>query len=446
MRHQALLVAVAVVASLLVGTALATPALADDGDGDHGDDTDADVALYEVPDGADDVAAAAAAVENGTAAPASRATLRDDLLVVVGSERLAADLEDREGSTTERLVAALEGEADLRVVQTNPAPSRSTKVAALGPENVTARRDGSRVYVRVDLAAVGFARTRVGEDDPEPLRDGERYAVTFGYDLSAFPDGGPEVELYRSAARFDAGAVYDPLPPERVNRSVTVNVEPETELAARLVLPDRNRTAHARPGPDDARRVTLDLRDVDPGTPYVLELRHDGDAVNRDEGTVREPSATLRDPTVAEVSGWTAVNVTATLSHGGEVRVLNGEGERLGWASMPAGNETRVSVRLRGSADELVVRAARQEGAAAEYYPAATTTLDVSDRRLRDPIRSPTATPETVTADGDGGGPDDGTETEAGDGAAVDDQAGFGAGVAVAALVTALLLGRRRQR
>lgn len=434
---------------LLVGVSLAVgaaPAAAEtaaaDADGGAGN-----VSLYVVPDGVDDPADAAAAVDDGDAEAARTLVVGDRLAVVVDSERLAEDLEARNGSTTERFFAALADEADLRVVQTNPAPERATKLAALGAANASVHRNGTTVYVLVDTANLTFVRTRSGADEPEPARDGERYAVTFGYGLEKFAAAGPEVELYTTESRFVAGPTrtYDPLPPEVVNRSVQVNIEPESGLVARLTL-DGGGNVTVPVETDDRskwRRATLDLRDVQPGTAYALELVHDGDVVDRYEGTVREPAATVTNVTVTEVDNWTAVNATATLSHGGEVRVFNEDGDRLGWTAVPPGEETDVSITLRGEADELVVRAAREQGAGEAYYADAGTTIDFSDRQLRDPLATPTATPTpSPTASTDSTG----RNTEPIGESPTDDQSGFeGAVAVVAALLASLLCARRRQ-
>jgi PGF-CTERM protein len=428
---------------LLVGAGLAVgpaPAAADGG---------GNVSLYVVPDDVDDPSGVETAVTDGDAEPAGKLVVGDRLAVVVDSERLASDLEERNGSTTERFFAALEGEADLRVVQTNPKPERATKVVRLGPANASVHRNGSTVYVLVETGELTFERSRSGENEPEPVSDGERYAVTFGYDLEEFAKGGPEVGLYTTASEFIGGPTYtyDPLPPEVLNRSVTVNIEPEGGHFARAALEGgRNVTAPVeRVERSDNRGVTLDLRDVEPGTGYVLELVHDGEVVDRHEGTVREPRATLRDVNVTEVDNWTAVNATANLSHGVEVRVLNEDEERLGWTAVPPGNETAVSIELRGSAEELVVRAAREQGAGRAYYEGVGTTIDFSDRQVRDPLSTPTPTPvatesptatATVTATG--------TRTDADGDTTTDDQPGFGVGVALAALLAAGLLARRR--
>ena len=422
-----------VCAGLAVGAA---PAAAADGD----------VSLYRVPDDVDDASSVEAAVEDGSADPADELAAGDRLAVVVESERLAADLENRSGSTTARFFAALDAEADLRVVQTNPRPERATKLATFGPENTTVHRNGSTVYALVDIGGLTFERARAGDDESEPLRDGERYAFTFGYDLAEFAADGPTVELYTTPSEFNTGSTnwFAPLPPEEVRRSVTVNVEPDDAHVARITLED-GREVTDEVGPVEWAEkpgVALDLRDVDPGTDYVLELVHDGEVVDRYEGTVREPGATVTNVSVTEINNWTAVNATANLSHGGEVRVVNEDGDRLGWSAVPPGVETRVSIRLRGAAEELVVKPAREVGADEAFYAGSWTTVDAGDFRIRDPLASPTATPmDTVTATAAETATASGMDSEA---SPEEEQPGFGVGAGLAALLSTALLARRR--
>ena len=431
---------------LLVGAGLAVgaaPAAADDA---------GNVSLYEVPDDVDGPDDLPAAVDDGDADPADKVVRGDRLAVVVDSERFAADLEDRDGTTTERFFAALQGDADLRVVQTNYAPGQVRKIVRLRPGDATVHRNGTTVYALVDTGELTFERPRSSGNERVELEDGDRFAVTFGYDLRQFAADGPEVELYTTPSEFRDGPTqtYDPLPPEVVNRSVTVNVEPEDDLHARVDLEDgRNVTAPVGPVPwASDPGVSLDLRDVAPGTGYVLELVHDGAVVDRHEGTVRAPTASLTNATVTMIDNWTAINATANLSHGGEVRVVNEDDERLGWTSVPPSTRTKVTIRLRGSAERLVVQAAREAGAGEEFYDGAGTTIDFGDRQLRDPLATETATPtetpretpqelenEAETTSGTDG--DDGASPTG-------DQPGFGAGVAVSALLAAALLARRR--
>lgn len=358
-----------------------------------------DVALYAATVGLDDADAVESAIANGTADPADEVVAGETLVVAIDSERLASDLDSRNGTTTDRFLDAVAGDADLRIDQTNPGPQRTRKVVRLGRENATAYRTGVTTYVLVETDAVEYRRYRPGENDPADLRDGDRFAVTFGYDLDDHEIAGPEFDLYATEAEFSQFDSYDPLAPEVVNRSVKVNVDPEDAVVARMTL-DGGRTLTDAAGPVDWSGwpgVSLDLRGVEPGTGYALELVHDGEVVDRYNGTVREPDATVHDAEVTEVEGYTAVNATAELSHGGAVRVLDEEGTELGSAPVDPDTKTDLTVRLRGEATgELRVRAAREEHASAEYYdgPESEATVEFGDREVRTPTPTVSATPE----------------------------------------------------
>ena len=365
-----------------------------------------DVSLYAAPDGSFDGASAVrAAIDAGRLEPADRVVVGDVLVVAIDSVRLADDLAAANGTTTERLFAVLEGNATLRVVQTDASTHSPPKLLALGPANVTAHRDGATTYAVVDTAAldVRYAypeRHRFGD---ATLYGGERFAVEFGYHLepvpvsgsSSGPFVGPAFRLVLTHGEFTWDTHRDaPLPPEVVSRQVRVEVPPDDSAVVRLQVGDGRTVSYpldlgALPGND---RVWFDLRGVEPGTPYALALVHDGEVVDGYEGVVREPRASLRDPTLtaidAEVEGQAALHVTARLSHGGELHVLDETCDRVGWARLPAGEPTRARLVLWRPSGEplpleavqgepLVVRAIREAGATTPRYegPAATASL-----------------------------------------------------------------------
>jgi hypothetical protein len=288
----------------------------------------------------------------------------DRLVVAIESSRLAASIADGNGSTTDRFLAALDGDATFRLDQMNPPPERPPKVASVGQENVTAHRAGTTVYVVVDTAGLEFAYEGM-DDEPAQVRDGDRFAVTFGYDLDEHDLSGPAVDFYTTTAEFVSQDRHEPIPPEVVNRAVRVNIEPDEGVVARLTLAG-NRTVTIPVQPvawSGYPGISLDLRDVDPGTGYVLELVHDGTVVDRSNGTVLEPHARVSNATVTEVTtehlvtedgqrvtetihDHTAVNVTVTLTHGGQLLVFDDSCERVGSEWVDAGVETRVSVDL----------------------------------------------------------------------------------------------------
>ncbi|PSP66946.1 hypothetical protein BRC70_08610 [Halobacteriales archaeon QH_6_68_27] len=164
----------------------------------------ADTALYEAGNETfDDVAAVERAIENDTLEPADVLSPGDALVVVIESPRLAAAMDEREGSTTERFLGALQGAADLRIVQTDPSPEAVRTYARVGPANVTAHRDGSTVHAVLDTGALAFLKERVGNESHRvDSFYRKRFAVDFGFDLYEPPwkpddDGlfGPTFEL-----------------------------------------------------------------------------------------------------------------------------------------------------------------------------------------------------------------------------------------------------------
>lgn len=366
----------------------------------------ANVTLYRATDvDLDGVDAVEAAIGNGTIEPPDEVVAGETLVVAIDSERLAADLDSREGSTTDRFFEATADDADLRFVQTQATtpPSRPQKIVTIGPENATVYRNDTTTYVLVDTASIDFNYSY--QNEPAELRDGDAFAVTFGYDLDGFPTDGPSFDMYTTRAEFfSSSSLFDRLPPEVVNRSVTVNVEPDESLLARATL-DGNRTITAPVESvewSSSPVVSLDVRDVEPGTEYAVELIHDGKIVDRHEGTVRTPRATVTNVEVVEVDGWTSVRVTAALSHGGEVRVLNDAGDVLGadrldadGRSITPGDEANLTIELRGEATEtLHVRAVRHDPFGEKYYrgPDAEAIIDFGDREIQTPTPVPTAT------------------------------------------------------
>ena len=359
----------------------------------------------------EDADAVEAAIAGGTLGPADELVVGDTLVVAIDSRQLAERMAAAEGSTTERFLTALDGEAEFRLVQTNPSPMVERKVAMVGPGTVTAYRNGTTTYALVGTGDLSFRYP--GVDRTTRIHDGERFAVRFGFDLDELPRGdepeGPVVEFYTHRAEFHtAGYWYEPLPPEWVELSVDVGVEPDDSLVARVRLED-GRTIAApvdAPGPN---RVWLDLRDVDPGTGYVLELVHDDETVDRYEGTVREPGATLANATLSRVDGGAAVGVTVSTSHGGQVQVLDGSCDVVGTRWVAPGAERRLTIELgddgeriplSAAEDGVLIRVARHRGTSDEIYrgPAAEATVDFDGGSCPPPDfpSRPAATPSPI--------------------------------------------------
>lgn len=435
----------------------------------------------------DDAGDVESAIASGAVEPADELIVGEAVVVAIDSDRLASSMAAGNGSTTERFLDALDGDAAFRVAQTNPPPQRPRKIAPVGRENVTAYRDGTTVYALVDTGALGFRYD--GEGDPAELHDGDRFVVAVGYGLDEHDPSGPAVTLYHARAAFFGVSDDEPLPPEVVNRSVEVNVAPEQALVARLTFED-GRTVTTPVEPVDWSGnpgVSFDLRDVEPGTEYTLELVHDGTVVERHSGTVLEPRGRVTNATLTEVvtqhvvtrSGervtveiddHLAVDATVRLSHGGKVVVLNDDCEQVGSEWVAAGVETRVAidlwnggepVRARNHSDYgVLVRLHRGNRAGQDRYAGpgavATVGLDEGTCREKQATLTPTVTATTSTGEPSSStmatptasgtdGPTGTDATERPDGrTTTTGQPGFTAALALTALLGLLFVHRRR--
>lgn len=366
-----------------------------------------------------DAAAVEAAIADGSLEPAAELVIGNTLVVAVDSPRLAETMAEGNGSTTARFLDALDGDAEFRIVQTNPSPNTNRKAASVGRENLTVHRNGTMTYALVETDELAFRYRSV--DRSTRVYGGERFAVELGHHLpdisrGGYEPAGPVVELHPFRAEFVTnGYWYEPLPPEWVELSVNVEVEPAKSLVARVTLWD-GRTITRPVGPAEEsgpNRVWTDLRDVEPGTAYALELVHDGEVVERYNGTVREPRATLSDATITEVEGGTAVDVTVSTSHGGKVQVLDESCDVVGTKWVEPGVDRRVTVELWNddgerisrsvAEDGVLVRVARHRGASDALYrapdPRATVGSDGGYCPASDRPSTPTTTPTpTVTS------------------------------------------------
>lgn len=129
----------------------------------------------------------AGAIEDGRLQSADNVVVGDTLVAVVDDERLAATLNASEGLPTDRFFAALAGDADFRILQTNPTTMRPRMVAPLGPDNVTVYRAGTRTYLRIDTGDLTFRFRGSGNVGEATIHGGERFALEFGYDLPEEP-------------------------------------------------------------------------------------------------------------------------------------------------------------------------------------------------------------------------------------------------------------------
>jgi hypothetical protein len=334
------------------------------------------------------------AIRSGTASPAERVVLGDTMIVRVESADLAETMQEATGSTTDRFFDALSGEATFLMEQTNPTPMKPPKVATFGTENVTVVRNGTTTFV-----AVNTTRLRFGyQDNPDAGRaeifGDERFVVGFGFNATSVDDlgseGGDEVVLYPFRSGFDDDRSYRTLPPEAVSVSVLTHVQPDTGVEVKLSLSGErrlNRTINSSDSTLDT--VELDLADIEPGTDYELELVYDGTVVDRETGTIRGPVATLSNAALTEADGQTALAVTATLSHGGAIQVLNADGQAVGLALVDSGTTVRKTIPLsyengtairvtNGSSYPVWARALRRWSADASLYESSNASVRVN--------------------------------------------------------------------
>jgi len=374
----------------------------------------ANVTLYTTADAEfADSADVEAAREAGALEPANGTVVLGETLVAeIDSARLASALADRDGTPTERFFAALDGEADLRLYQTNAGPNVTPKAIRLGPSNTTVYPSGNTTFLSIDTGNVTPAFLPLGDDStPDAtFRGDEEFAVTFGYGVDDL-DRGPELRLFLAEASFTENASV--LAPELVNRSVQVNVAPERELLVRARLENGTvltETPEAVPW-SETPGVSLDVRDVPSGTNYTLELVHDGTVVDRERGEILEPTARLWDPevTVVDNEDYSAeLQVGAELSHGGKLIVLDGFGAQVGATRVSPTTETDLSVELRSAnpdgafdPDRLQVVAVRTDDRIEQRYPGsnASLTLDVSEYEWDPTDWTPTPTPGPTPTD-----------------------------------------------
>ena len=434
-----------------------------------------DVTLYATEDPEyENVRDVEAAIENDSLGHASRMVVGETLVVEIQSERLGNDMAERNGTTTERFFAATDDETTFTLYQTNPTAEIPPKVLHVGPENTTVYRNGSRTYVAIRTGTLSIGYDPPQDDSvPEPdIHRGETFAVTFGYGVED-PTRGPEIEFQQIEAELFG--TLDPLAPEVVNRTIAVRIRPETNVTVRATLEDGTTitdepSAVSWSGFD---HVALDLRGVAPGTNYTLEVIHDGDVVDRRNGTVRDPEAALADPVIVETDerGIAArLLVNASLSHGGLVVVEDETGQVVGTKRVAPGEEIRPSIPLiprdeaveSFEADELQLQAVRETPPGETAYgdseaqltidgsdfdwetdSTTTTTTTTSTATSTTPASTTTSTTPTTTSTGN--------HTTTGDGATTTTDTtvpGFGVGSALVGFgaMVSLLRRRRSQR
>lgn len=359
-------------------------------------ETAANVSVYNAGENAPkDLVAVRSGIQNGSIAPAEEVYIDEYLLVVIESPRLADSMANGSGSPTDRFLSELAGPATFRLVQTNPTPMKNRKIARIGPKNTTVYRSGNSTFLLIDTGTLDFRYRTVNRS--AEIFGSEEFAVEFGYDLPELPRGGtydaasPVIDIDPYRGEFHtAGYWYEPLPPEWVEITVDVEIAPEHQLSVRIRTDgDRSRSVEvAVTGPPEIQSVWLDLREFEPGNDYVLELVHDGRVIDRFNGTVRTPQATISEASVVELANQTAVRMTATLSHGGKVQVLNESCEVLGTEWVEPGENQSVQVelwtrdgrplRIENRSDAgLYIRSLRDLGASSAVYRVSSGTARI---------------------------------------------------------------------
>jgi hypothetical protein len=463
MRASALLV-VALCCLTLLGLALTGGASADT---TVSEETNVSLSVTENAS-FDSVEEIEAALEDGTLEFDEYMMVGETLVIRVESERLAGEMAANSGTPTERFLAALDDDSVFRLVQMNPSPNRQRLVLPFGAENTTVFRNESTVYLSVDTGAVTpiYRQDGTTAGGSTELRAGQQYRVQFAVDS---PDGcpgfegackpvGPEIEFQDVEAElFGPYSIDSPavLAPEETELSVKVNVEPEEGVRVRMHLSDST-TITKEPEPvswSGFPGVKVDLGDVDPGTEYTLELVHDGDVVSQQNGSVEALEASLRNPNLT-VDDSVRLNLTATLSHGGQVQVFNGTGTQLGFAWVSPGT-TNVSIALAQAGDgfapdELTVRAVRRHGMKIDPYPGdgGQRSMNLSATDWASVTQEATPTPTSATATPSPASQSSPTETPAGTpdaGDAADGQGpGFTVGVVLVSMMSVLVVGGGR--
>lgn len=202
----ALLVSCCLAVALAAGPASAAVEDADPAPAtDRSPDRAPNLTLYRAGNGSfDDAADVEAAIRDGSLDAAGAIAVGETLVVVIDSPRLATAMDARNRSATDRFLGVLDGEADLRLLETRPPPQSTRMFATVGPENVTAYRNGTTTYVRLETGNLRFRRP-VNDTEARPV-DGfydDRVAVSFGFGLPAPREvprradlSGPTFELF----------------------------------------------------------------------------------------------------------------------------------------------------------------------------------------------------------------------------------------------------------
>lgn len=387
--------------ALLVGSVLVSGSVADE----H----DANISLYTTDEGTfEDATTIETAIENGTLESTNQTLYGEDTLVVaLESDALADDLEERNGTTSERFFAALDDDLTFALVQANPSPMMNALKISVGPDNTTVQRNDTTTYVSIETAETELEWLGDAVPDPE-LRGDETFEVGYGYNLGddEHTETSPEIEFLRTGAEFVTAP--DPSAPEVTNVSVGLYTVPDDAAVVRATLDDGtqlNGTVDSASRMEKAT-VPIDFRDVEPGTEYTLELLFDGDVVDERNNTVQAVDGSLANPEVqpvAEDGPLGELTVDVTVSHDGYVDVRDETGEQISTRNVGAGESTALTLPLPPDSDqmaefdpeELHVQVIRYTADGDRQFPGAdaTLTIDVADIEWATATPTPTETP-----------------------------------------------------
>lgn len=412
-------------------------------------------------------------IENAVLEAGAPAYHGELLVIEIESERLADDLDERTGSTTDRFFAV--ENTTFELVQRGAGPMLAPIRSIPGLENSTVYRNGTTAYVVVDSGALeyrNFVKT-VDTIEDSRISNGINMTVVFGYGLemartSNPPDDAPEFEFYTNRAWLTAPDRSLPLIPSVNELAVRMYTEPDDSVELRVLLDDGTTISDSVSGEGDLA-WSLDLRDVSLGTEYTLELLFDGDVINEYEGTVTAPEASLRNAKVVEATtDEMVVNVTAEVTHPSDVLALTEDGETLTIEKAYPGEQT-VSLTVNSAnpdypTDKLQIRIEASVFAPMDSYEGDDTelTVDLTDVIDESEVDNVNQTDRTVNGDGQadktptptpasklgGAGTNDGGAADGEDDGGAGDN-GFGDGLTVVttlvALALAVAIARQRQ-
>lgn len=373
------------------------------------------------------------AIENGTLDSSETVVVGGTLVVAIDSRRLATDIDKESGSPTAGFFAALDDDADIMFAQSNHGPNVQPKVINLGPDNTTVYRHNTTTYLTIETGALAVTRSGSRDSSLEAsIERGDVFVISVGYDDTVSVSSSP-VEFQLTKAAFVEST--DVLAPEVLNTTIRVAAEPDSELAVRATFSDGTEITEqlTEPSSSHRRQVSLDLRDVTPGMNYTLELVFDGEVVDTTAGVVRELNATLSDASVHLLDtgeNVARVDVTASLSHGGTVVVLDEYGAQIAATAVQSGTETELSILFeipdQGTdfdTDSLRIVAVREGERVDQQYPGpgAQLTLDVSEIDWDRSEWTPAEPTDTATPQSGSSGTPGETDT-AGSGTDADDE------------------------